>query len=220
MQREKIVHTGKNKIWIGSMLAALIAAVAIFLLMLQMEKNMLMQYEKTAGYIAAKRIPKGTLITEDVFEEYFERRELDADIVVPGAVCSVEQVEEGMAVYDIDRGTVLMEGMFETVNHIAGKMKEPVIVGCKADDLYQMVGGVLRAGDRIHIYGVDNENRVELLWNNVYVQQVFDNAGMTIQPGDVDSSAQRLNVYIDKQDVEEFYSGLAAGTLRVVKVCQ
>ena len=44
MQREKIVHTGKNKIWIGSMLAALIAAVAIFLLMLQMEKNIIQTF--------------------------------------------------------------------------------------------------------------------------------------------------------------------------------
>lgn len=220
MQREKIVHTGRNKIWIGSMLAALIAAVAVFLLMLQMEKNMLMQYEKITGYIAAKRIPKGTLITEGTYEEYFEKRELDADIVAPAVVCSVEQVSAGMAVYDIDKGTVLTEGMFEAVNDITGEMEEPVIAGCKADDLFQMVGGVLRAGDRIHIYGVNNENRVELLWNNVYVQQVFDNAGISIQPGDDDSPAQRLNLYMDKRVVEEFYSGLAAGTLRVVKVCE
>jgi len=220
MQREKIVHTGRNKIWIGSMLAALIAAVAVFLLMLQMEKNMLMQYEKTTGYVAAKRIPKGTLITEGNYEEYFEQRELDADIVVPGVMCSVEQLDAGMAVYGIDKGTVIMEGMFESVNDITGEMEEPVIAGCKADDLFQMVGGVLRAGDRIHIYGVNDEHRIELLWNNVYVQQVFDNAGITIQPGDADSSAQRLNVYIDKKDVEEFYSGLATGTLRVVKVCE
>lgn len=217
MQREKIVHRGRNKIWIGSMVAALIAAVMVFLFMLQIEKNMLTQYEKTAGYVAVKRIPKGTMITEETYEEYFERRELNGEMVPSAAVCSPEQMGEVVTVYDMDKGTVITEGMFETVNHITGEMEEPVIAGCKAEDLYQMVGGVLRAGDRIHIYGVNDENRVELLWSNVYVQQVFDSAGITIQPGDVASSAQRLNVYIDKEDVEAFYSGLATGTLRVVK---
>lgn len=220
MQREKIVHTGRNKIWIGSVLAALIAAVAVFFIMLEMEKSMLMQYEKRDGYIATKKIPKGTLITQESYGEYFERKELDADVVGPSTVCSPDQIVEGMPVYDIDKGTVITMGMFASVNNIAGAMEEPVIVGCKADDLYQMVGGVLRAGDRIHIYGVSDEGRVELLWNHVYVQQVFDNTGTTIQPGDEESSAQRLNLYMDKQDVEEFYSGLATGSLRVVKVCE
>lgn len=36
-------------------------------------------------------------------------------------------------------------------------MEDPVIAGCKADDLYQIVGGVLRAGDRINIYQVDEQ---------------------------------------------------------------
>lgn len=220
MQREKIIHTGKSKIWIGSMFAALFAAFAVFLLMLQMEKNMLMQYEKKAVYVAMKTIPKGTLITEESCEEYFEWKELDADMVSPAVVCSKEQIGVGMSVYDIDIGTVITEGMFETVNDITRGMKSPVIAGCKADDLYQMVGGVLRDGDRIHIYSFDEENQVELLWSNVYVQQVFDNGGMRIEPGDQSASAQRLNLYMDKQDVEEFYSKLATGTLRVVKVCE
>ena len=36
-------------------------------------------------------------------------------------------------------------------------MTQPVVAGFKADDLYQVVGGVLRSGDRINIYQV-NEN--------------------------------------------------------------
>lgn len=220
MQREKIVHTGKSKIWIGSMVAALMASVVVFLLMLQMEKNMLSQYEKKEVYVATQVIPKGTFVAEETYEVYFERRELDVDMVPSAAVYSVEQLGEAMSVYTIDQGSVITEGMFELVNDITKEMENPVIAGCKADDLYQMVGGVLRAGDRIHIYNVNEEKQVELLWSNVYVQQVFDNSGVGIEPGNQSASAQRLNLYMDKGDVEEFYSGLATGTLRVVKVCE
>lgn len=220
MQKEKLVHTGKTKIWIGSVMAALITAIAVFFLMLQTEKNMLSRYEKKDVYVASQMIPRGILITQENYEEYFERKELDADMVVPAMLSFGEQSSSMASVYDIDKGTVLTEAMFERVNEITKGMAEPVIAGCKADDLYQTVGGVLRPGDRIHIYGVDEENKVELLWSDVYVQQVFNHAGVTIEPGDGETAAQRLNLYMDKQDVGEFYSRLTAGTLRVVKVCE
>lgn len=47
--------------------------------------------------------------------------------------------------------------MFTAVNDITKDMTQPVVAGFKADDLYQVVGGVLRSGDRINIYQV-NEN--------------------------------------------------------------
>jgi len=220
MQREKLVHTGKTKIWIGSVMAALIAAIAVFFLMLQTEKNMLSGYEKKDVYVASQIIPKGTLITRESYEKYFERKELDADMVTSAMVSSGGSIHAMSSVYDIDKGTVITGGMFEKVNEITKEMDNPVIAGCKADDLYQMVGGVLRPGDRIHIYSVKEEGNVELLWSDVYVQQVFNHAGVTIEPGDRETSAQRMNLYMDMQDVGEFYSKLTTGTLRVVKVCE
>lgn len=98
-----------------------------------------------------------------------------------------------------------------------GELKEPVIAGFKADDLYQVVGGVLRAGDRIHIYRVSEEKETTLIWDNVYICQVFDQSGVSIESGNSTAAAQRINVYLDREDVEEFYSELALGTLRVVK---
>ena len=76
---------------------------------------------------------------------------------------------------------------------------------------------MLRAGDRIHIYSVSEENETSLIWDDVYVQGVFDQAGTQIGNEDAVTAAQRINVYMDKADVEVFYSELASGTLRVVK---
>lgn len=222
MNNKKVIqiHRGKNKVWIGSIIAALIAAVAVFAVMMQMERNLLAQYEKGSILIAVQEIPKGQLITQENAVAYFEETELDQNCIPETALRSMEQITDMVPVAEIEKGVLLTEGMFEKVNEITAGMKVPVIAGFKADDLYQVVGGVLRAGDRIHIYQVAEEGEACLNWQNVYVQQVFDNSGNHIGNDDRETAAQRVNVYLEQENVEQFYSQVAAGTLRVVKVCE
>lgn len=219
MKREQKNKTQKTWIWNGGIVAALVAAVAVFLVMLQMQENMLSQYEKDVIYVVAKEIPKGQVITAKNYDAYMEQKELDKGVVPETALKTVEQIDGLAALYDIEPGTLLTLGMFEQLNQVTAQMQEPVIAGFKAEDMYQVVGGTLRAGDRIHIYNVDENGIATLVWSDVYVQQVFDSAGMIISNNDEITVAQRVNVYMDKVDVELFYSELAVGALRVVKVC-
>ena len=203
----------------GGMIAALIAALAVFLVMLQMEKSMLTKYEKETVYVAAVEIPKGQMITEDNYSEYFREQETDASCIAQSALKNPLRLSGLAAKLDITPGVILTEEMFEKQNDIWAKMEEPVIAGFKADDLYQVVGGTLRAGDRIHIYRITEECEAVLIWEDVYVMEVFDQAGNRIESGNLSTAAQRINVYLDKADVAAFYAELASGTLRVVKVC-
>lgn len=204
----------------GGVAAALIAAVAVFAVMLQLEKSTLTKYEKGTVYVAAVEIPKGQLVTSDNMSSYVREKSLDKSCIPESALCSPEQMTGLAAVFDIEPGVLLAEGMFETLDDVLAEMKEPVVAGFKAEDLYQVAGGVLRAGDRIHIYSLSEEGEAELVWDNIYVQEVFDQAGTRIGSGDMVTAAQRINVYLDKKDVEAFYSELASGTLRVVRVFQ
>ncbi len=208
-----------QKIWIGSAVAALVAAFGIFMLMLHLEKQTLSGFEKEAVYVAEKKIPKGLQITEKNYQEYLTLTELDKEQVPPTAIRFWEQVADHAVKEDIDTGVFVSTGMFESYQEITAKMEEPVIAGFKADDLYQVAGGVLRAGDRIHIYTVSEDGRAGLVWESVYVEQVFDGAGNAIAVDNNTSPAQRVNVYLDAADVEYFYTELARGALRVVKVC-
>lgn len=220
MQQEKVIHKGKSRIWIGSIIAALVAAVSVFVMMMQMEKNMLLEYEKGSILVASREIPKGQMLTIENSEMYFEELEVDKHCIPQTALTSMEQVVEMVPVADIEKGVLLTKGMFEDIDEITAEMSIPVIAGFKADDLYQVVGGVLRTGDRINIYSVSEETDVRLNWENVFVQQVFDNAGNSIGNDDRQTAAQRINVYLDQENVEQFYSELATGSLRVVKVCK
>lgn len=205
------------KIWRGSILLALITSVAVFMIMLQIEKKELADYELGETLVAKQWIPKGQVINENNWMEYFEIRQLDADFIPKMAINDASQIGELITLGNIDEGALLTQAMFTSPNELTNDMEDPVIAGFHAEDIYQVVGGTLRSGDRIHIYQVDEEGQTRLIWADVYVQQVFDNAGVKILCDDTKSVAQRINIYLDKMYVESFYEQLAKGTLRVVK---
>jgi len=203
----------------GGIIAALLSAVTVFTVMIQMEKNILTQYEKGTIYMAASEIPRGEVVTEENYTRFFTEKQLDSSCIPPSAISSPDQVRGLVAKTDIEQGVLLTAGMFEPLDEVLEAMEKPVIAGFKAEDLYQVVSGVLRRGDRVSIYSV-KEEEVTLVWQDVFVQQVFDASGTAIANGDTVTAAQRINVYLDQGDVEQFYGELAAGSLRVVKNCE
>lgn len=222
MKKEKQIRNGKISIkqWkTGGIIAALVASVAVFAVMVQMEKNILTKYERGTVYTAAVKIPQGQQITEDNYRQYFTEQQLDKRMIPQTALCTPEQAAGLVAALDIEQGVVLTEGMFRKLELILAELQMPVVAGFKAEDIYQVAGGVLRAGDRVNIYAV-REGETCLVWRNVFVQQVFDAAGSAISNGDTVTAAQRVNVYLDEMDVENFYAELAKGSLRVVKLLE
>ncbi|MBQ4536129.1 MAG: hypothetical protein II994_00760 [Lachnospiraceae bacterium] len=218
MKQEKKVDG--RAIFTGSIIGALVVAIAVFAVMLHLEKKLLTDYEKGSVYVATKEIPKGLLLDERNVEEYLTVKELDVGVIPDTAIRKPEQIIGLIPITKIEEGVVLSQGMFEKQNEILSKIKEPVIAGFKAEDLYQVVGGVLRSGDRIHIYNESEEGLVRLKWSDIYVQQVFNSAGMSVDNVDMDTAVQRINIYLAKEDVERFYTELETGMLRVVKVCE
>lgn len=208
------------RFWTGCIVTAMIAAAAVFAVMLQIEKNMLSGYEKGEIYIAITDIPKGQVLTEENIDKYMSLQKVDVQLIPENAIWDYGSLKELSAKCDIEKGVLLTRGMFASVDEVAESIEEPVIAGIKADDVYQLAGGVLRAGDHIHIYNTDELGNVRLKWSSVYVQQVFDSSGKSIGNEDAETAAQRLNIYVDKSDVEDFYTELKSGSLRVVKVCE
>lgn len=217
--KHKVNKVNKSKLRSGSIVTALIAAVAVFAVMLQMEKNVLTRYEKGSIYVARKQIPEGVVIRESNLSTYFDLKELDKSVIPDAALKAPEEVLNLVSRYAIDKDTLLTTGMFENLDEIQAEMKEPVIAGLKAEDLYQVVGGTLRTGDRIDIYKIDSENLSQLVWKDVYVYEAFDNTGEAIPEGDITTAAQRINIYLESAEVENFYTELSLGSLRAVKVC-
>ena len=148
----------------GVSITALAAAVAMFVILLQVEKSVLEQYEKGVVYVAGAPIPKGQMITQENFALYFTEQELDVRCIPLTALKRPEQVQGLAAVFDVEEGVLLTQGMFRRLEDVLKDMEEPVVAGFRAEDMYQVVGGTLRAGDRVHIYSVQDGDAV-LAWD-------------------------------------------------------
>lgn len=208
----------KKNILPGAALAALLAAVIVYCIMLNVEKNSMSAYEKGTAVAAAKDIAGGTVITSENETEYFREIELNKDLIPHAAIVDRELLNGMMISTKIDMGSVITNAMIENKQEMISAMNHPVIAGFKAEDLYQVVSGTLRNGDRIHIYTVDEESGMAyLIWENVMVDQVFDSAGTAIAPENETAAAQRINILLEQEDTERFYSELSGGSLRVVK---
>lgn len=202
----------------GIILAALFVSIVVYVVMMNVEQNLLADFDKKNVFVATKEIPKGQLINEKNQTEYLVEKELDASLVSSSMLLAVDDINDFVARYDIDNGTIVSQSMFEELNQITENMKDPVIAGLKADDMFQLVGGTLRAGDRIHLYSLDEDGKMILKWPDIFVQQVFDQSGVIIPNSDTQTVAQRINIYIDKSNIEELYGNFSSGNLRAVKV--
>ncbi len=214
---KRVGMANRYRMWLKCSLAAFVTSVALFLVLLQMEKNTLADFERTGVLVARAEIPKGMDLTADNINQYVEICEIDRACVSECFVTDKEALLDLASLYQIDKGSFLTRGMFQGQEQILENMDNPVIVGLKTEDLEQMVGGVLRKGDWIDIYSLNEEGVAEQLWQRLYVQQSFDSSGTPVDIGDKKTAVSRINVYIDSREVKRFYKGISAGTLRVVK---
>lgn len=209
----------KKNILPGAIAAAFVAAVIVYIVLLNVEKNTLSAYEKGNVLTAQKDIAHGVVFTQENIPLYFEEVQMDIKLIPHAAVTDKDQLAGVLARTNIDQGCVITESMLDRQIGEISAMRRPVIAGFKAEDLFQVVSGILRTGDKIHIYTVDEEQEVAyLIWDNVLVQQVFDTAGSTIPAEDQTTAAARVNILLEQDSVEQFYAELAGGSLRVVKV--
>lgn len=211
----------KKRILPGAAFISLIAAVLVYCLLINMEKRALNDFEKGKVLIARGRIEEGVVLAEDNMGNYFEESQMEKSMIPDAALTEWAQLPKKITVSPLDRGVVLTASMVEDLNLLEDNMKEPVLAGFKAEDLYQVVGGVLRSGDRIHIYSVNPETgQTGLVWENILVREVFNSSGAVIDSQDRTTAAQRVNIMLEKDGIPRFYTELAKGSLRVVKVLE
>lgn len=219
MYRDTKGGGGTKKGLPGIILAAFVAAVITYVVLLNVEKNALSAYEKADCWIMTETLEKGTELTLDIIGSLFQQIQVDVRHIPQEAVTDPHALVGSQAAITIPVGSMVTNAMFTQAGSYRAALDKPVIAGCKAEDLYQMVGGTLRSGDRIHIYTVDEElGQAYQIWDNVMIYQVFDSAGNLIPPQDTVSAAARINVLLEEGNAELFYSELYKGSLRVVKL--
>ncbi len=217
--KEKVRVRKERRIFPGVIAVAFIASAITFFLLLNIEKNMLQDYEKAAVWVAAASLQKSAEISAENMEEYFRQVEVDKSRLPEYVIRDIHEIEGSRAALMIPAGTILSEPMFSSDESYVNNLTNPVILGCKAEDLYQVASGILRKGDIVNVYTVNDElGETYLLWADVLIDQTFDNAGNLIAPEDVTTAAARINLLMEEACAEQFYTELNKGSLRMVKI--
>ncbi len=211
----KNVKKEMHRVKLGIYIAALITAAGVFAIMTYLQRVSLSDFEKREIYVASTDIPEGVVIDHDNYTDYLTIKSVDAGCV-PEIVFDVSILENGVTPsFDIEKGTVLTPTMFSGYDEHLAQMKEPVLAGFKADDLSKVASGVLRAGDIIDIYSGDPvTGEGKLLCGDVYIERGYDGSGNEVSAGD---SAMMFNIWLESENVADFYDGLSSGSLYVVR---
>ncbi|MBR1861520.1 MAG: hypothetical protein IJ796_06645 [Lachnospiraceae bacterium] len=206
----------KKGVMPGLIAGAFIAALSVYILLIYTEKKAISREPMVSALVAGSEIKKGESSLAD--PEKIKQVMIPESLLPEEAVLSEEELKGKMAAGGISRGSVITAKMLESRDEGRQNMKNPVLIGFKAEDYYQTAGGRIKPGDRIHIYLQDEEGSINLRWSNVYVADAFDVSGEPVGFSD-EGKTLRYNIYFEKEDVEEFYKNLDAKVIRIALAC-
>lgn len=206
---------------VKSILVILIIAVAVFAVLLTIEKHEVEKYERISFLVAVSDVPAGTKLTDKNVKEYFEMRKCDVSLKSPYAIRNYEELA-GMYVKDkIYANTIAYEYQLSGIDFTNENVTDRVKVSFTAN-LADALIGTLRMGDVVKLYVVNAQNVQaeisELLSYPVIIEEAFDSSGSLIKAGDETTLATNYTITIDKSDEANFYEKLSTGNVKIVKV--
>jgi len=206
----------KNKI---RLVLCFALSLVMFFSLLQVESTILKKQEKQWVYVAKTDIIQGMVITKENEEIYFERQEAPRDFVTDNAVKSIEELVDRIAGISMRKNQIIQKDYLIQKNSVLSKMKNPIEIGIKMENIAQAVGGLLREGDVIDVSVVNiTNNECTKVLSNVYVTKAIAANGAIIPREDCSTSALSINLIIDQSQEGYLNEQLALGTVRTSKI--
>lgn len=238
-EKEKIdKKKGSGSIKIAGVCCLL--CVILFVALILIQESIVNQHKEQTlkVYTVACDLKQHTKIDESNVDTYFVTEDRAVSSLPNDAITDKKQlinkfVERDYAAKDVV--TVVGIGL---VGDASAGIEDPIEVSLGVTDLSQVVGGVIREGDRIIIDSVvskesntdangvvSGEKSFECnnICNNAFVSRAFTSDGKEIS---VDAAIEEaapttiINVYIPKASHEDFNKAVAEGTIRVSRICE
>lgn len=213
----------RRSIRVRSFILCFIAALVLYAVMLYIEKSVLDEDEKTKVYVTANELVRDTLITEDNVSDYFKLEEYSTSGLPEGCITDITSIIGMIADRTYAPKEIITLTGFVSENERIQGIENPIEVSLNANTLSQVVGGVLRAGDYINIWSVqqssgigDKTTSAVQICSHAYVTRAFTSSGVQVDRDAADEQATTvINIVIPADKEEEFNIALANGTIRV-----
>ena len=199
-------------------LVCFLSAMLLFLLLLNIEKRQLAQYEKGSVVVAIADVAAGREITEKNLAELFAVKERPLTDIPEAAYVRAEDLIGQYVQGGINAGSMVTHSMLGELQKDLG---DSVLLGVNMETLAQSVAGTLRAGDVIDIYRVmeDGAEKVvaEKVLGNVTIERSYTSSGIPILKEDDTSIAQYITIPVHQEAVGLFFQSLGEHQIQVVK---
>lgn len=199
----------------GIVLAIFFALIA-FICLVVLNNRISGAMDRVDVVIAAKTIPKNTLITEDNVGEYFTTIQAQRIFKTSNAVTDAHELIGQYALNGIWDKAPINQDMFQSQLDIFAAYKKPVQASFNVANLSDAVCGRLRAGDYVDIFGVDI-NQGKRIIENAYIFKAYDNAGVQISVSDTTAIATNFTIILESGEEEVLYEMLKNSTVVVTK---
>ena len=208
MKREKEnlstekINEKKNNATFIRIITCLMFAVVIFVILVNVEKNMMKKYEKISVVACKENVSEQSDITKKNKKDYFEVIQVPKNIVPENIYKSLKEVPSGLTTKNIYKKEILIKDDIKSSKSFIKDIEDPVITSISIKSLDKAVGGVLRRGDRVDISLItDDSGSKSLLLSNVYIIEAMNSSGEKLTK-DKKEAATIFNIIVNKDDAQ------------------
>ena len=199
------------------LIPALLAGVVCMVIYIAMENKAEEAQLKGKVVVMKSDVVANTFVAKEEYDKYFEQVSVELT-AIPGTVfASVNDlpqngfyIEEAMA-----KSQMVLSGDISTTDAVMDKYKGGYqLTSFNAMEFADGVNGSLRKGDIVDVYAVDPATEMlTLMAENVYVSEVYDNAGKKITEDD--GVATSFTVWVTPEEVESINTAVVYGGIQM-----
>lgn len=212
------ISSGKKGIAM-KLLGSFLVAVALFGVLVGVEKNLLSDYEKVSVVLCKIDVPKGTKITKENVSQYFYDYEVDIALVNDTCIKDKNEVIDTVVEKSLSAHEILRKDDCTKEAEIYNKFSNPVEASITATNPGDIVSGTIRRGDYVDIAVVNKDTlEYDLMLKKVYVVDAFTSTGEKVSENAEGTAATMLTVVEEKDNLAKFYSARETGNVIVTKL--
>lgn len=198
-------------------LPLLFAGIVVSAIYLVMEQKTAQEELKTTVVCMKENVAKNTFVKPDEIDKYFTVTKVDLTAVPETAYNSLSEFsKDGFYIEDtMVKSQMVLKDNIAGKDEVMDKYKDGYeVTSFNTQDFADGVNGALRKGDIVDVYALDPATEeLALMASDVYVSDVYDNAGKKIsEPEEIATS---FTVYVTEDEVEKINMAVCYGGIQM-----
>ena len=198
-------------------LPALFAGIVVCGLYLSMQNKLEAESLKGQVLVMKENVAANTYVQAEDMNKYFETVAVEKTAIPASAYSTVSDLPKDGFYIDraMTKSQMVLKDDVASKDQVMDKYKSGYeITSFAAESFDDSVNGSLRKGDIVDVYAVDPASELLVLMaENVYVSEVYDNAGKKIT--DDEGVATSFTVWVTPEEVESINTAVVYGGIQM-----